>query len=465
MASPFATPDTLVIALDIGKNVHWIGCYDGLLNVLVKPYEVRSNLPGFHRLTATVDPLLQSGRFRQAVIGHEATGVYHEPWMWQIFDHYASALAGLTPCPLTYRLLNPRLTKQWREQRSLRPQSTDPRAVLAVAGCLAEGLGHPLVRPTAQQVALLEGVRAYHHLEGHRRLLAHQLYPQIDRLWPGAIVDLKRFRKAHPHLEPPSPIVCSQALDRQRMAALLLHLPNPHDALALGEEGLLALLRREVGRAGPQTVAKVLRVLREAPLPPKDMAPIYARRLQEDYQRYLEMGKRLEGLRAEIEALAFQTDARFLVSIPGVSPLLAARYYAIVAPIQRFRRAAQVWAYAGFDPISDSSGDGHRVGEVSKRGSAVLREALYQIGFHAAQVCPPIGWAYLRARRRGLDQTRAVIHAANKANRLCFTLLREQRPYRPVSPAEKERFRRAREGSRSQGQKKQKRRRPRSKKR
>ena len=80
MSSTFATADTLVIAADIGKNVHWLGCYDGRLNVLVEPYKLRSDLNGFHEMTKTVDPLLSSGRFRQAILGHEFTGIYHEPW-------------------------------------------------------------------------------------------------------------------------------------------------------------------------------------------------------------------------------------------------------------------------------------------------------------------------------------------------------------------------------------------------
>ena len=40
MSSDFATADTLVIASDIGKNVHWLGCYDGRLNVLVEPHKL-----------------------------------------------------------------------------------------------------------------------------------------------------------------------------------------------------------------------------------------------------------------------------------------------------------------------------------------------------------------------------------------------------------------------------------------
>ena len=47
--SPYSiTSGTLIVALDIGKNVHWFGCYhyDGPLVELVPPQKVRSDTVG-----------------------------------------------------------------------------------------------------------------------------------------------------------------------------------------------------------------------------------------------------------------------------------------------------------------------------------------------------------------------------------------------------------------------------------
>ena len=440
MSSNFATADTLVIAADIGKNVHWLGCYDGRLSVLVEPYKLRSDLNGFRQMTDTVDPLLTSGRFRQAILGHEFTGIYHEPWSWQIHEHYAPYLAGQAAYPLTYHLLNPLLTKKRREDNSIRRRSTDRLAVRAIASCLADGLGHPAHLLTPVEAQLDQLVRAYYQLERQQRHLARQLLPQVDRLWPGAIVDVKKFQAAHPELESPTPIVRTNALDRQRVAALLLHVPNPHQALALGADGLHPLLRREVGRAGPKTVDAILTMLRQAPLPPPALAAIYAQRLQADYQAYVLLGNRLAALESQIEAHVPHTAARFLDSVPGIGFLLAARYQAAIVSADRFGTSGQIWALAGFDLVTDESGDTKRLGKITKRGQPTFRDALYQIGYHTSRHCPPIGHTYLDARQRGLNHVTAVIHAAHKANRLCFTLLREGRPYRPVSPEEQARF-------------------------
>jgi hypothetical protein len=440
MSSNSTTEDTLIAAFDIGKNVHWLGCYDGRLNVIVAPHKLRSDLPGFVQAAATIDSLLASGRFHWAILGNEFTGVYHEPWAWEIQRHYAPHMRPDAACPVAYRWLNPLLTKKRQDESSLRQRTSDKTSVLAVAACLADGLGHPAHLYSETEALLRELVRSLEQLTGQQRHLLRQLAPQVDRLWPGAVADVKQFRSAHPELSAPTPIVQTHALDRQRLGALLLYCPNPHDALALGPDGLQALLRQHVGRAGPKTVAAILMMLRQAPLPPNAVAAIYARRLQADYQAYLALSERIAAAEAEVASLVPATAAGFLASVPGISPLLAAQYCAAIGNVSWFPSAAHIWAMAGFDLNSAESGDTRRIGHISKRGSPAFRDTLFQIGQHTARHCATIGLTYLAARERGLDEVAATIHAAHKANRLCFTLLREQRLYTPVSPEEQASF-------------------------
>ena len=107
-------PGTLIIALDIGKNVHWFGCYryEGRPVEIIPPQKVRSDTVGFAQFIATVDRLLASGRFPAGVIGNEHTGVYHEPWAWRITEHFQPQMQPDAPRPVAYRWLNPLLTKQ-----------------------------------------------------------------------------------------------------------------------------------------------------------------------------------------------------------------------------------------------------------------------------------------------------------------------------------------------------------------
>jgi hypothetical protein len=441
--SPYSiTPGTLIIAIDIGKNVHWFGCYryDGRLAEVVVPQKVRSDLVGFAHFTATVDRLLAAGQFPAAVLGNEHTGVYHEPWAWQITEHYRSQMRPDAACPVSYRWLNPLLTHKRQTETSVRQRTSDRTAVAAIAACLADGLGHPAQLLTGDLAALRELVRRYEQLSTQVRYISRQLLPQLDRLWPGAVVNVQQFHRAHPDLEPPTPIVTTDALNRDRLGVLLRHCPNPHDALALGAPGLIRLFHEHGHRAGPQTAAAILTALRYSPLPPKAAAELLATRLQADYQHYCALTATQADLSAQITALVPHTPAQWVDSVPGISPLLAARYLAPIGDVQAFTTASQIWALAGYDLVTAESGDTKRVGHITKRGSPALRDTLYQIGFHTASRCPPIGTAFLAARTRGLGETAAVIHAAHKANRLCFTLVRDQRPYSPATPEQEAQF-------------------------
>lgn len=436
------TDDTLIIAFDIGKNVHWLGCYDGRLTELVAPHKLRSDQTGFAQATATIDPLLTSGRFRRSVMGNEFTGVYHEPWAWLLQDHYQPWLAPDAPCPLEYRWLNPLLTRKRQEETSVRQRSTDKTSVRAVAACLADGLGHPAHLVQGADAELRELVRTLEQLASQQQHLLAQLLPQVDRLWPGAIVNRQQFQAAHPELNPPIPIVSTQALDRDRLAVLLLHCPDPHAARALGADGLIRLFHDHGYRAGPKTVAPILQMLQHAPLPPKAVAAVYAQRLQADYQTYAALRTRQTTIETALAALVATTDAQFVDSVPGISPPSAASYYSHIGNVAWFPTAGHIWALAGFDLVTAESGDTKRLGHVTKRGRPAFRATLFQIGQHTAHHCPPIGLTYLTARERGLDEVAAIIHAAHKANRLCYTLLRERRPYTPATAQEEQEFQR-----------------------
>ena len=105
-----------------------------------------------------------------------------------------------------------------------------------------------------------------------------------------------------------------------------------------------------------------------------------AQRLQADYQAYVLLGDRLAAQVSQIETHVPHTDARFLDSVPGIGFLLAARYQAAIISVDRFCKSSQIWALAGFDLITDESGDTKRLGKITKRGQPTFRDALYQIG-------------------------------------------------------------------------------------
>jgi transposase len=425
--------NTLFVTLDIGKNVHWFGAYAGFeLTPVIEPFKVRSDRAGFEQVTAIIDGLLSCGQYHQVVLGHEPTGVYHEAWSRALAERYAPYRQGEAEPALNYQFLNPLLSSRKRAELTKgRKRKTDRIDLRAIAYCLRDGLGQPAFLASDQALRFQLWGQAYRTNHRQRQRLTVAILAQLDRLWPGALVNLKRFRKMHPELETPVPLVRSKPLERQRVRTILQHCPNPHHFLALGQDGIQAFFRTHLGRCGPVTAHLAYNVVKNALLPPPDLAELLAGQLQADFEHYLALEQRFEALADQAQHLLPHSPADILTTVPGISALLAARYLAHLGHPQRFKQAKEIWAFAGFDVVSEESGDFRRIGQITKKGAPGLRDTLYLIGFHTAQKMPAIGRTKQRALARGKGEVAATIHAAHKANRICHHLLYHQIPFDP----------------------------------
>jgi transposase len=428
------TEQTLFVTLDIGKNVHWFGAYAGFnLKEVVPPFKVRSDRAGFNRVTAMLDALLACGAYKQVVLGHEPTGIYHENWARELYKRYRPHREGEATPRLDYRFLNPLTSKKRREaQANGRQRKTDRIDLKAIAYCLRDGLGQPAFLPSGQELRFQLWGKAYRNTERERRQLTRAILSQLDRLWPGAAVNVKRFTKMHPDMKVPVPLVLSKPLERKRVRAILSHSPNPYHLLALGQDGIQAFLRQHVGRCGSATANLVYNLLQNALLPPPEVAALLADFLHNDFQRYLSLDQQLATLKTQAETIVPDSPAAVLTTIPGISPFLAARYLAHLGHHRRFLSPGEIWAFAGFDIVTNESGDYRRIGKITKKGANGLRDTLFLIGLHTANNIPALQRLKLRAIKRGKGKIGATIHVAQKANRICYHLLYHQTPFDPT---------------------------------
>jgi transposase len=413
--------------------VHWFGAYEGYeLKAVGEPFKVRSDQAGFEQVTAVINGLLKCGRYHQLVLGHEPTGIYHEAWSRALAERYAPHCQGQAKPGLVYQFLNPLLSKRKREELTKgRKRKTDKIDLKAIAYCLRDGLGQAAFLASERELGFQLWGQAYRQNQRERRRLSTALLAQLDRLWPGAVVNLKRFRKMHPELEAPVPLVRSKPLERKRVQAILEHCPNPHHFLALGQAGIQAFFRTHIGRCGAVTANMAYNLVKNALLPPPEIAVLLAAQLQSEFGHYLALAHRFEQLANQAEQLVPHSPAAVLTSVPGISPLLAARYLAHLGHPQRFKHPKEIWAFAGFDVVTEESGDFRRVGHITKKGAPGLRDTLYLIGLHTARNVPAIGRVKQKALARGKGDVAATIHAAHKANRICQHLLYHQLPFDP----------------------------------
>ncbi len=419
-----------LVGLDIGKNVHVVRSYrSDTLEALAAPITLPNTQAGFERLVGHLNELLAS--YPTVHLGHEPTGIYYESLGRQLEQYYAPAV---TTGHLIYHFVNPHLVKLSRQAlQNGRRRKSDPIDTQAIARCLQLGQVLPAHFRDEAALRLEQWADQYRRTELEQRQVSNRLLVQLDRLWPGAFVNVRRFQAAHHDLETPIPLVQTHPLERKLVQALLTHCPNPYDVLALSEAEFLAFLRTAIGRAGLKTVRKVLRNARQALLPPPTVAQILSQGVTTEWQHYQQLAQQHEQLMAEAEGLVPGSVGAVLLSVPGLSPQLIARYLAGLTDVHRFLSADHVWAFAGFDPVFEQSGDGHWVGHISKHGDPVFRDTLFLIGQSTARHCPPIAETFRRAYR-GQKKRRvlATLHAAHKANRLLYHLLIHQEPYVPT---------------------------------
>lgn len=144
--------------------------------------------------------------------------------------------------------------------------------------------------------------------------------------------------------------------------------------------------------------------------------------------------KKCETLKREIaKSWSKGNDVKYLDSIPGITPFLAATILSELLPLERFERIDQIIAFAGLDPVVKQTGtnkQGHR-GKISKRGSPTLREALFLAAFGSFQR-EPMKTLYARYKERGLHHNTILCILGRKILRIGVALLKKRRVFDPL---------------------------------
>ncbi len=167
------------------------------------------------------------------------------------------------------------------------------------------------------------------------------------------------------------------------------------------------LMRRLKGRPPVSDLfgVKGRQWLRQLELPVEECEPV------EGCMRHAEF---LDSEIAEVERLIARqmlscSDARRLMSVPGVNVICAASFLAAIGDIRRFKTARQLAAYLGLDPkVRQSGSEPARSGRISKQGSASARWAMVEAAFSVVRQPGPLHAFYerLRARRGPSDRGR-----------------------------------------------------------
>jgi transposase len=148
---------------------------------------------------------------------------------------------------------------------------------------------------------------------------------------------------------------------------------------------------------------------------------------------------RIDGFEREIAQRAKQDpDARRLVTIPSVGPIIATAVLALAPPAQSFHCGRDFAAWMGLTPRQRSTGGKERLGKITKAGERTLRRLLIigaaAVVRHASKHGAPEGsWlARMLARKPRMLVTVAL---ANKTARTIWALLAKGGVYKAPAVA------------------------------
>ena len=127
--------------------------------------------------------------------------------------------------------------------------------------------------------------------------------------------------------------------------------------------------------------------------------------------------------------------AQRLMTVPGVGPVTAATFVAVVDRVERFETARELRSYMGLVPREMSSGERQQRGHITKAGNTRTRSLLVEAAWcllrsQRAEAQPMRRWAEGIAKRRG--KRIAAVALARKLAGVLFAMWRDNTDFTDV---------------------------------
>lgn len=140
-----------------------------------------------------------------------------------------------------------------------------------------------------------------------------------------------------------------------------------------------------------------------------------------------------QALENDLKKIARESSlARRLMTVPGVGPIVALSFIALVDDAGRFRRASDIGAFLGLTPRRYQSGETDYSGRVSKCGDTQMRGLLFEAATCLIRLVkrfsPLKSWAVRLAGRKGFQK--AAVATARKIAVLMLTIWKDGTEFR-----------------------------------
>jgi transposase len=388
------------VGIDIGKRKHAAAAISPQGELIARLDCFANSRDGVDQLETQV--LRKAGRPAKILIAMEATGHY---WMCL----YHELIRRGYKCVV----LNPVQTNA-RSRTRIRKTQTDPIDSLGIARFILTGDAKVTRVPDENIAELRLLVRHRWRLVAARAGMVRYAHTLIDRVFPEYEgVFSKPF------------LPSGRALIREIGIA-------PADIVSREDEVRDVLHRASRGRLATETIDQLIEKARQS-IGIRQAESLVTQQLRDVFE-YVETIERQRD-RIEEELTSRITEMETPLLSLGIRPVLAATIHAESDPIADFPGPEQYVAYAGLDPSVRESGDSVRGrSKLSKRGSPLLRRALYLAAFSASRQHAYFQRYYQKQRRKGRSHQHGLVVVAHRLARVIWRLLTDNRSFKKRPP-------------------------------
>jgi len=411
------------VGIDVAKSFHVVSVIDDEeIKVINKPFKIKNDTKGFEKLLTLLESVsLDKEEF---TIGLEATGIYGE-----------NLLEFLKSKEYLVKLLNPFQTTRYREQITLKKVKNDEIDSLVIALLLKSGKFSSGYITDDEYQSLRTLYRNRSSIQTDMKDVKKRILTQITVTFP----EFEDFI---------NPFTISGL-------ALLDKYPTAHHYKHSSVDRVMKLFRHIQGNNFTQSKAlQLLELSRESIYSgkAKDARAIAIRSSIRLLQMYL---SELDIIEKEILSLlensssSIQTNSTTSVdevgkeiektnslianlkTIPGVAEKTIAAIISECGDLSRFPTIPKFIGYLGLFPTENSSGNSKSIGHLSKRGSPLVKHALYMSAVSCLIHNTQLKQLYDTKRSQGKSKKESLIAVSRKIATIIYSIFKYNIPYDP----------------------------------
>ena len=389
---------TLVVALDIGKRVHY-GYFRTPDHQDVKPFPFYNTGQSFNKFWEKLCRFKEKHMLDEVVIGFESTGPYAEP----IANYLRKKAVKLVQ-------VNPVHTKRIKELTGNSPNKTDKKDPRVIADVIS--LGHALttVIPEGAAAQLRRLTHARERAMERRTAMNNQLQDLIFVIFPELCDIVKPSTKTGMYL--------------------IKNYPDPERMVSIGIETLCNIVRKiSRGKLGIDRVEKLYHAAKESVGITEGKAAILleTRHLVSNIEAE---NRCIEGLEDQMVMYLQQIPySHSILSIKGIGNITAGGLIGEIGDFKKFKTISEVMKLAGLDLFEVSSGKRKGRHHISKRGRALMRKLLFFAAINTVKSHGIMYAWYQKMLNNGTPKIKALIAVSRKLLRIIFALARDNTKY------------------------------------